>query len=394
MRVYLIKVCIGLFYILPILAFAQPTHSKKIILEELTGTWCGFCPQGSVTLDSLTKQFDNVIGVSVHVSDPMANEFTEGIAETYSSGGVNVFLLDRYLFEDKPFIQFSSDYQDLAEKVTERTNEEAKARVQVNNVSLDTLTRTLTATITTTFMRVLPAHNLGVNLWIVEDSVQQTTTGYQQANFYHAYDGHPFEGAGNPIPNFVHRHVLRKAVGGVWGTTRTFPVRMTKAGQQYVYTYTTVLDENWDLAQLSLIGLVQKNGASHLDREILNAEKVKLSTALNTPTIVTNELAILHTKTEASNLPITKVYPSPFTHQLQVNIQSLDSKLPTTITVFNSLGEMVKTIYEGTLDTGQHSFIWTVNKDRRKKMETGLYLVSIQQGNKRSTQKVIYQPAF
>ena len=46
---------------------------QRVVVEEGTGTWCGFCPQGIVGLREMTKKYpDNFIGIAVHKQD----EFT------------------------------------------------------------------------------------------------------------------------------------------------------------------------------------------------------------------------------------------------------------------------------------------------------------------------------
>lgn len=48
-----------------------PVH--RAVLEEYTGTWCGWCPRGFVGLEEMNRLFPkDFIGVSYHNSDPMA----------------------------------------------------------------------------------------------------------------------------------------------------------------------------------------------------------------------------------------------------------------------------------------------------------------------------------
>lgn len=47
-----------------------PKH--RAVLEEYTGTWCGYCPRGLVALEVMSKRHpDDFIGISYHNSDPM-----------------------------------------------------------------------------------------------------------------------------------------------------------------------------------------------------------------------------------------------------------------------------------------------------------------------------------
>lgn len=45
---------------------------KRVIMEEGTGTWCGWCPRGSYAMSALKEELgDNFIGVAYHQRDPM-----------------------------------------------------------------------------------------------------------------------------------------------------------------------------------------------------------------------------------------------------------------------------------------------------------------------------------
>lgn len=45
---------------------------KKVLVEEFTGTWCGWCPRGIVGLDMLNAKYgDDVVTVAIHGDDPM-----------------------------------------------------------------------------------------------------------------------------------------------------------------------------------------------------------------------------------------------------------------------------------------------------------------------------------
>lgn len=50
--------------------------TKRALLEEYTGTWCGYCPRGFVGLEHMNELLGNdFVGVSYHNDDPM--EFTD-----------------------------------------------------------------------------------------------------------------------------------------------------------------------------------------------------------------------------------------------------------------------------------------------------------------------------
>ena len=72
-----------LFFITMLLfTFSIGFAQKNVLVEELTGTWCQWCPRGFYYGDSLCFTYDNVIFVAIHCSDPMAND------EYYNASGL------------------------------------------------------------------------------------------------------------------------------------------------------------------------------------------------------------------------------------------------------------------------------------------------------------------
>lgn len=62
----------------------EPMH--KVVIEEGTGQWCGWCPLGIIVLDYLKEKYpDNVVPIAVHNQDAMA------IAEYDGNMGFNAF---------------------------------------------------------------------------------------------------------------------------------------------------------------------------------------------------------------------------------------------------------------------------------------------------------------
>lgn len=45
---------------------------RKIVMEEATGTWCGWCPRGMMTIEQMKKKYpDNFIAIAIHKGDEM-----------------------------------------------------------------------------------------------------------------------------------------------------------------------------------------------------------------------------------------------------------------------------------------------------------------------------------
>ena len=62
-----------LFGASPVSVQAQtPTFDRTVVIEEGTGTWCGWCIRGIVAMDYMKKTYgDKFLGIAVHVNDVM-----------------------------------------------------------------------------------------------------------------------------------------------------------------------------------------------------------------------------------------------------------------------------------------------------------------------------------
>lgn len=59
----------------------------RVMCEELTGTWCGFCVCGIVELEKMRTDFpDTFVAAAVHVNDVMTSEWTSRVSQFIGSG--------------------------------------------------------------------------------------------------------------------------------------------------------------------------------------------------------------------------------------------------------------------------------------------------------------------
>lgn len=60
---------------------------RKFVMEEGTGTWCGWCPRGIVAMREMkAKHPDDFIGIAAHTSDQMAASNYQGLHSAFFSG--------------------------------------------------------------------------------------------------------------------------------------------------------------------------------------------------------------------------------------------------------------------------------------------------------------------
>ena len=85
-------------------------------------------------------------------------------------------------------------------------------------------------------------------------------------------------------------------------------------------------------------------------------------------------------------------YPNPFNPNTTISfeIPNLEKdKLRVVLSVFNSLGQKVTTIFDGTVSSGTYTFNWDGRNDFDRKLPSGVYTYSLRSRNFTSSKKMI-----
>lgn len=81
-------------------------YQRKVVGEEVTGTWCQWCVRGIVMLDSLKRTANDwFIGMAIHSGDPMECSYMAALNELFSIGGLPNGVISRNKMADpKDFV--------------------------------------------------------------------------------------------------------------------------------------------------------------------------------------------------------------------------------------------------------------------------------------------------
>ena len=266
--------------------------TKKVIIEEGTGTWCQWCPRGAVAMDQMFQTHPNdFIGIAVHNGDPMTVAAYDGGANFGGFPGCNV---DRALLDQSVSASLFENYY------------QQRIGLAVPAALSMTVTGTTNKTIVAnaTFRTVFASANYRLGVIIVEDNVTGTAAGYNQSNAY-AGGSTPmggYESLPDPVPAaiMVYDHVGRALLGGYSGQANSVPATITD-GQTVNYTFTYAVPTTSNSANMSAVVVLIDNATG----EIINAEKQSISGAN------VNEM-----ETIALN-----VFPNPASDQVNVTFE-------------------------------------------------------------------------
>lgn len=250
--------------------------TKTILLEEFTGSWCGYCPDGALKLEDLiANNPGNVVGVSIHNGDAMT--FSDGIQSgfnvtSFPSGMVNRTLVDGQSKE--PFTRSL-----WGAEVTNQIGSYTPVDVSLTS-TYNTTNRELNITVTADFVD-FASGDLRFVAMLTEDSVTGTGTGYDQVNYYssgHSSGGvggssHPHYSDPTPIVGYVHNHVLRSVPGGAFGNPGVISSPISP-GSTISESFTINVPASINENKIKVIGFVAYYSSEIGSRSILDVAEV------------------------------------------------------------------------------------------------------------------------
>jgi thiol-disulfide isomerase/thioredoxin len=313
---------------------------KKVVIEEGTGTWCGWCPRGAIAMHNAETSFPNdFIGITVHNNDPMTLAAYNTGASFNSFPSMNV---DRSLLK----LSVGSDFSEF---INARKPLIVPAAL---NATSSLAGRTLTFNASAVFRTNFTNANFRFAAVVIENEVKGTISGYNQANYYAGGAAGPmggYESKPNPVPaaDMVYDHVGRMLLGGYAGQTGSVPATITD-GQVVNYTFTADIPTTYNLDKIKVV-LLLLDGTTG---EIVNAAG---------PFAINGTLGI-HTA-EKTDIEHT-LYPNPAKDYFKIN-----GKGKVNIKIFDVNGRIIleKEGVEPNTPISVHDFV------------KGTYLVSIKE---------------
>lgn len=331
-----------------IITTLSSTPDKYVVIEEGTGTWCGWCPRGAVAMEYMYNNYPDFIGIAVHNGDPMTvNAYDAGAGFT-GFPGCNV---DRVILgADVGSSQFENYYNQRKNLLTP-----VSVSGTVTSNGLD-LTIDASATFYSNFSNA--DYRLGVIM--VENNVTGTSSGYNQSNYYSSQSqnmaltgaGHNWQQEPSTVPasDMEYDEVGRALLGGYNGQAGSIPAAIVD-GQVYNYTFNYTIPAAYKKNDMHAVIVVIDN----VTGEILNAFKTTVASA-----------SVSHVK----SIDLT-VFPNPASDEVNLTFEAQGVDYLVQITDLQ--GRVVLTENYSNL-TGAQSISLNTSS-----LKTGNYLISVAQ---------------
>ncbi len=211
------------------------TFVRRMVCEEYTGTWCGWCPRGMVGLELMSEEYpDRFIPIAVHGGDPMEIEDEEVSYQPFidSCTGAPTSNINRQ-FTGDPFYDIHTMFN-LASQLSVHIGVEAVCDWNEDMTAIE---------VVTTYYSDIDIDKPALN--IAYTITESGITGYMQTNYYAGGRNGDFYGwqdKSDPTNDVVFNDVARAIIGGYNGMScQTEPMI---ASTPYTHTYTIPLPQN------------------------------------------------------------------------------------------------------------------------------------------------------
>ena len=231
---------------------------RKIVVEDYTGTWCGFCPRVSGALYSLKEETDDVTIIAIHETansfpDPMHFDQVQLLKDAFDVEGFPAARINR-----------STDWQ------TPHPNSDVTSIAGLDTNLALAINSELTGGELLVQINLVYEEGsvLGDKLvvYLLEDEIIN-----DQVNYYNADTTSPFYNLGDPIPDFEHNEVLRNSLSSVLGD----PIPVTAALSEYITSFTINVPSDYNMEKLSIVAMVvnDANTAKNAQLAAINTDK-------------------------------------------------------------------------------------------------------------------------
>lgn len=319
--------------------------TKKLVFEEATGAWCGWCPRGAVGMKTMAQQYGSKAAlISVHDNDGMAvSAYDALITSLPGFTGFPTVVVDRTFLGDPGPQNIVSMYNQYKNNFGFADVNMQEPSISGNNVSVN--------------VDVKPAVDINgakLALVVTENGVTGTGSSFEQHNYYAgggsgAMGG--YENLPSVITNEVYEFVGRSITPSAGGAASGLPATMT-AGSNYSATLTATLDPSWNQDSLKyIVMLIGQDG------KILNSDFTGATLGITNVKAGLNDAAI---------------YPNPATQGVAHVSVNAKQATQAQVTITDMTGRTVYTDQTVNLNAGNNTL--TVST---ASLSNGAYMVNL-----------------
>ncbi len=216
-------------------------YEKNVLIEEISGEWCGSCPHGAEMLKNIISSNEKrVFGAVIHQGDPFELQnpnMYSFLDQQFSVRYLPFAFFDRTADEDKSWSEQTNDV------LKQKSDVGIGIKTSFNNNKLD---------ITVEVSSSKKFDNTHLTVYLVENNVPESSQGAQAG----------------VSGDYIHQHLLRKVI-----TNKIGDFALLTADKTFVKEYKGIKINKYKKEDLQVIAFIHYNVTG--DYKVLNANEVK-----------------------------------------------------------------------------------------------------------------------
>lgn len=242
--------------------FSVYTPKRNVVIEDYTGTWCGYCLNAVVAIDAVKTMTEHVSVIAIHKKSgttfpeplhfPQISELQEEFNVDNGFPQTQLNRTDRWRGNPYDFTE-----------VTNLAGAETDVSIGINSK--------ITGSDLSVDVKVVYRNGSQQGDKLVVYLLESGVIA-DQVNYFDTVEGHPYQGYGNPIIDYVHNDGLRNSLSNLFGDN----IPDTSAFEEYKKTYNFSVPSEYNAENLSFVVMVVKadNNAKNSQHAELGETKI------------------------------------------------------------------------------------------------------------------------
>ena len=171
-------------------------YTKNILIEQFTGTWCGYCPRAVAFIHNLMATDNDIGHIAYHLNDPLSYAYNVTLFQYFGFTGVPTVLADRNIVWNGSASQVSALHKPVRAGISLAVSgSEAQLNINVG-----------------VRFGIRYTDNIKLTVYLVEDNLVE-----DQENYYNDDPSSVYYQAGSVMTDFVHRNTMKMTLTDMFG---------------------------------------------------------------------------------------------------------------------------------------------------------------------------------